>query len=364
LIDMIEEPGAAWEACEIELASRGAALPLYHRAVWARAGLRSGVHTTLLVVRDAIGGCRAAVAIESARSRSLPGHRLLSILRLGIGAGGLDESALDEVLGKIAEISRDDRSILRINTEVFALDQSSLVGTAAALARNGFVKIPASRMYERTLLLDLEPTEEELFARIHKNARQGVRNISRFPVKVGTAESTQLAERLQELSDETRARSGGSARMLDWKSLIQMSNEAPHLSRIATLERTDRSRPEAILAFAWACVHGDVAEYCESGSTRADDLKVSTSYALLWDLILWSRRSGARWFDLGGITGGATHSDDPLGGISDFKRRFSQHEVEVGQEWELHPHPARATAARVISRSADALRSSLKWMRR
>jgi lipid II:glycine glycyltransferase (peptidoglycan interpeptide bridge formation enzyme) len=142
-----------------------------------------------------------------------------------------------------------------------------------------------------------------------------------------------------------------------------MSQRAPELSRIAILERTDQTGPERVLAFAWGCMHGEVAEYSESGSTKSNDLKVSTSYALLWDLIRWARAGRARWFDLGGVTSGATHSDDPLGGISDFKRRFSKREVEVGQQWELYPHPARAKVATFLSRSADLLRSTTKWMR-
>jgi lipid II:glycine glycyltransferase (peptidoglycan interpeptide bridge formation enzyme) len=137
-----------------------------------------------------------------------------------------------------------------------------------------------------------------------------------------------------------------------------MSTEAPHLSRIAILERTDRDGPGAVLAFAWGCMQGRVAEYSESGSTRPADMKVSTSYALMWDLISWARRSGAHVFDLGGITEGDRDSDDPLGGISDFKRFFSQREVEVGQQWLFEPHPARAAAARVISSGAGLLRNA------
>jgi len=143
-----------------------------------------------------------------------------------------------------------------------------------------------------------------------------------------------------------------------------MSAAAPHLSRIAILRRTDVPEPEGVLAFVWGRKHGGVAEYGESGSTRADDLKVSTSYALLWDLMHWARGNGARWFDLGGITGGTTHSEDPLGGISDFKRRFSRHAIDVGEQWELEPHPARAAAARLLSRGADVLRLGTRWIRR
>lgn len=364
LIKVIDDPGAEWESCEAAIDTLGTPLPLYHRAIWARQRMLSGVKCSLVSLASANGVCRAAFAIESSASRALPRHRLLLVTRLGIGTGGLDESTLNEGLAYLAALAREERSVLRASVEIFSLDSESRRFIAEVLSRNGFVRVPPSRTYERTLVLDLGPSEEQLFAGLHKNARQGIRSVARFPVRVSTATSLSLAARLQELSDETRARTGGAPRRLDWDAIIEMSAQAPQLSRIAVLERTDRTGPDRILAFAWGCLHGDVGEYSESGSTRADDLKVSTSYALLWDLITWARKGGAHTFDLGGVTSGITHSGDPLGGISDFKRRFSQREIEVGEEWELVPRPRRAVVAGIVSRAAGVLRSTYAWVRK
>lgn len=365
MIELIESPAAAWESCEATLDALDTPLPLYHRAIWARQRMVSGVQCSLLSISSSGNdGCRAAFAIESSPSRALPGHRLLSVVRLGAGAGGLDASTLDAGLAHLSALARKDRSVLRASIEVFSLDPEARHLTAESLARNGFVQVPSSRTYERTLVLDLAPSEDQLFAGLHKTARRQIRSISRFPVVVSTATSTSLAERLQELDDETRARTGGSHRRLDWRSIIEMSAQNPQLSRIAILERTDRPGSARVLAFAWGCAHGDVCEYSESGSTRADDLKISTSYALFWDLIIWARKGGARSFDLGGVTSGVAHSEDPLGGISDFKRYFSQREVQVGEEWELVPRPRREMAARVVSRAAGVLRAARSRMLR
>jgi hypothetical protein len=363
-VELISQPGAAWEACETRLDARGTPLPLYHRAIWARAVAPGGVKNSLIAIRDGEGDCRAAFAIESSRSRALPGHRLLSILRLGIGAGGLDESTLEAGLTAVSSLVRRDGPVLRVTVDAFSLDAGARVLTAEALRRHGFLRVPTTRSYERTLLLDLTPAEEEVFAGLHKNARQGIRSVMKFPVRLTTAESPDNASRLEQLADDTRERTGGERRHLDWAAFIDMSRRAPNLSRIAILERTDRSGRASMLAFAWGCMHGDVAEYSEAGSTRTDDLKISTSYALLWDLIRWARRNGAKWFDLGGVTSGNTGSGDPLGGISDFKRRFSQHEVEVGEQWESYPHPRRAAVATAISSTAALVRSGIKRGRR
>jgi lipid II:glycine glycyltransferase (peptidoglycan interpeptide bridge formation enzyme) len=301
--------------------------------------------------------------VESSFSRALPGHRLLHLLRFGEGGGGLTESSLDEGLAFLALHARRDRLVLRVTVDSFAVDGNARQRTADALQNHGFARVPTTRSYPRTLLLDLSATEEALFAGLHKNARQGVRNIARFPVRLSTVDSVDIAARLQQLSDRARQRTGGEQRPLDWRSFIEMTRRAPDLSRISILERSDRSASDSLLAFAWACNHGEIVEYAESGSIRTDDMKISSSYALLWDLILWAKRSGAKWFDLGGVTSGNTTSDDPLGGISDFKRRFSQHEVEVGEQWEFSPHPGRAALAKAVSATAALVRSGLKRRR-
>lgn len=356
LIELIKEPGEDWEACERALDARRTPLPLFHRAIWARARKVSGARCLFISIRDADGICRAGFAVESRPSRALPGHRLLSVLRLGAGSSGLDAAALDAGIAAVSALARRDQSVLRVTVQTFTLDPESRARTSEALRRHGFLPVATTRTYERTLVVDLAPEEDALLAGFHYNARRRIRNVARYPVRVTTAVSVHLAPRLQELADETRLRTGGEPQQIDWSSLIRMSTEAPHLSRIAILERTDCDGPGAVLAFAWGCVQGRVAEYSESGSTRPDDMKVSTSYALMWDLISWARQSGAQVFDLGGVTGGNTNSGDPLGGISDFKRFFSQREVEVGQQWLLEPHPARAAAARLISGGAGLLR--------
>jgi hypothetical protein len=356
MVELIEDCGEAWEACERALDVRGTPLPLYHRAIWADTRKASGERYSFVAVRDADGLCRAGFALKSEPSRALPGHRLLSVVRLGIGSGGLDVTAMDAGIAVVSALAHRDRSVLRATVETFTLDPESRALTSEALERHGFVPVPVSRTYERTLVVDLVPEENALLAGFHYNVRRALRSVVKHPVRVTTATSEALAPRLQEIADETRRRTGAEPQQIDWRSLIRMSAAVPHLSRIAILERTDRGGPDAVLAFAWGCAHGRVAEYSEAGSTRPDDMKISTTHALMWDLMSWARQNGATMFDMGGVTAGNRNSDDPLGGISDFKRLFTRREVQVGQQWLLEPHPARAAAARVISRGAGILR--------
>lgn len=360
IAELIEGPGRRWEECERALDVAGTPLPLYHRSCWARARSNRGTRYSLLAMRLPSAGCHAAFAIERRPTRALKGHCILSLVRVGVGQGGLDDESLACGLAELVSYARRDRSVLRVTVDSFSVEPDWLLRTGDALRKSGFRQCEPERTYTSTLLLDLEPSEEELMAGLHKSARRNIRDAAKFPVVLETADSDAVAERLQQLDDETRQRTGGARRKMDWPSMIRMTAENPHLSRVSVLKRTDREGPEALLAYAWCCMQGDVAEYSESGSARVQDLKVSTSYLLLWDLICWARRNGARYFDLGGVTGGTLGTTDPLGGISDFKRRFSPFEFEVAQEWSFEPHPARAATARAVSRGANLLRKAAR----
>lgn len=350
--EIIDRPGRAWKDCEWALDSLFAPLPLVHRWSWAAAHERSGSLFSFVALRDENGSCRSGFAFESQPSRALPSHRLLLVERFGIGTGGLSELDVDAGLAALAARAGRDKRVLRVTVQAFAHDSNSLLKTADALRRNGFVQVPTKRTYERTLMIDLSPSENAIMDGFHATARRHIRSVSKHPVDVARAEAESLGERLQLLLDETIDRTHGERQNLSWSALIELAVKQPHLSRISILKRTDRAGPESIVAFARACMHGDVAEYAQSGSTRMTDLKAPMTYALMWDLILWAKKNGARWFDMGGVTGGNAASGDPLGGISDFKRYFSRLEMEVGQQWELYPHPRRAAVARLISRSA------------
>ena len=95
---------------------------------------------------------------------------------------------------------------------------------------------------------------------------------------------------------------------------------------------------------------GDHGVYADSASVRPDDIRLAVTYPILWDLITWAKRGGASWFDLGGITLGHATDGDPLGGISDFKRFFTEDLIDVGEEWRFPLHSLRARLAAFVDR--------------
>ena len=291
--------------------------------------------------------------LEVRRSRALPGHLLLLSERFGDSLPL--EVAVPTLQGFASLMGRDSR-ILRVDIEVFSPDAGRRSALGKALAGAGFGPAQLTRSYVETLTGELLlPTEEHL-ATLSVNTRRHVRAIHKRPVALRLIEDDVFAPRLDALMEETLERTGGAYESQDWRWRIALSKAAPEVSRLIGLFRTDAEGPESLLAFAWGCHHGEYAHYDAAGSTRRSDLKMSFSYAVMWDLMCWARNHGARWWDFGGITSGHGGSDDPVGGISDFKRHFSSNVQQVGERWVLEPNPMRLGLAQGLTAVANAFR--------
>jgi hypothetical protein len=345
----------AHRAAERELLAHAETHVLSHRVDWLER--RGGASALFCAARDLEGRCRAGFAIDVAPSRALPGHQLLRVERFTPPA---DAALLDAMLSAISAWAESHPRVLRVSLELHSLDPARRVDAEARLAAHGFRRAKESRSYEHTLVLDLAPDEAAIYQAFHSSARKNLKAAANKPVQVQPVVDPAWAPRLDVLLGESMSRTGGVAGRHDWEARIDFGRRLPGLSRIVGLFRTDATGPESLLSFAWACHHGSYAHYDASGATRSSGLKVPMAYPLLWDLIRWAKAGGARWFDFGGVTfGHLRDGEDRLGGISDFKRFFTDELVEVGAEWVLEPRPLRAH----VARAAGALAARLRGLR-
>jgi hypothetical protein len=334
--------GAERERGERELEANGIRLPMMYRAVAGAAFGGSGI--PLLVVRDPRSGPVAAMALVVRRKLPPTGLRTVYVPYFGQAiADGATDAAIDAL---IALVGRRPQ-VLRLSVALFEPDPTRAAGVRQALQQRGFHRALLQNAYERTLRLDLGADEAALLAGLHASARRNIREVAKRPVRVAPVTDARLAGRMDEMLAVALARTGGvhrpSAR--SWPAVMRLSAQHPELSRLVGVWRTDREGADALIGFAWGCRHGDHAVYSDSASTRQDDIRIAVTYPMLWDLITWARGTGAAWFDLGGVTTGDGAGDDPLAGISDFKRFFTTDLIEVGEEWQLAPLSLSARAA-------------------
>jgi hypothetical protein len=162
------------------------------------------------------------------------------------------------------------------------------------------------------------------------------------------------ADHIDALVRQTFARTGGRPPDLEWRHIIESSALKPSLSRISGMFDTRATGPQSLVSFAWGTARGSYATYEAGAAMRRKDLgSLSLGSAPLWDLVIWARQHSALWFDFGGVTAGrSATANDPVGGISSFKRSFCDNVVDVGEEWVLHPNPLRTSIVDLLKATA------------
>jgi hypothetical protein len=329
-------------AAERALDAAGVPLPLQARRAWGEAF--PDVPTALVALRAPDGAYAAALGVTMHPSRALPGHQVWHVDRVSDALSADHAAAL---LRAAAAEARRRMRVLRVDATVVARRADFRRDLARALAAAGYRETPPQRSYAYTLVLELGD-EDAMLAALSRQTRRNVRAVDRQPLAVRPIDDPALAPRMEALMRETLARTGGAHTPFDWAGAMRVSAALPGRSRLVGMFRTDADGPEALLAYSWGMHHGDHAVYDAGASTRDTDVRVAMAYPLLWDLVTWARRSGATWFDFGGVTRPEPGAADPLAGISEFKRSFTREVAEVGAEFVCDVTPVRGAVLRAL----------------
>jgi hypothetical protein len=292
--------------------------------------------------------CVGGFAVQLRGAPVPGGHQLMRAEQFG---SSMPLAAAGPLLDFFRGWMESQKKVLRVSIDLFSFDAAHRKMLAEALAQRRFRRARHINGYAETLVLDLAPTESDLFAGLHHSARRKIRQLDKHPIELRTIDDPVYSERMNALLLETFARTGGNIQERNWEERIRLSEAHPDVSRIVGLFRTDLSGPQSLLAYAWGCRSGESVFYSEAASTReTGEQKIALAYGVMWDLIRWARQSGAQLFDFGGVTRGSHGADDSLGGISDFKRYFSQQIREVREEWILDDHTMRARIVGALHR--------------
>lgn len=289
-----------------------------------------------------------AAVLEDLPVPLVPGHRVLRGWRIRPPE---DPSTMAEFGRLLVSAARLDPRILQIKVQLFDPDEGRRARGGHVLGELGLRRVDQPDLYTETLVIDLQRDPEEILGGFSRSARRNIRETERKGLAVRPITDPSLASRLDALYRETFARTGAPSQAVDWGEVITLSRAFPELARLVGAFSAEPENPESLLAFAWGRSHGDHADYSHGGSTRVPGVRVPLAYPLIWDLVRWAHGLGVPWFDLGGVTrGSAEEEGDPLGGISDFKRFFSDRVVTIAEEWVYEPPTVRSRLARKVRR--------------
>ncbi len=343
LLRILDGPPEQWLEIEAQMDADAHPLVLQHRPSFLVA---TGVRRAwLILLGKPDGRAKGAVAVSLGYSRALPGFLIADATRFG---STLPPHGYRLVLQALAQAAFDSPRVLRVHLDVVTPEADARLAVRREAERVGFRLNRRMRSYARTPMVDLSPDEDTLLQSFERMVRRNVKKSVALGHVVRPVEDPGLAPRLAALLRETMGRTAGPPITQDWRALIEYSRAWPSRSRIAGLFLNGAEVAASLVAFRWCGNHGDHVEDLVAASTRLDP-PVPLMHSVMWDMLRWSKRCGARWFDFGGIPEPDVPPSHPLMAVAAFKRLFTKKEITIREELTLVSRPLANRIAEAVS---------------
>lgn len=237
---------------------------------------------------------------------------------LPAGPAGENMSAVLEVSTAVAAFARSRGAfLLKIEPRVG-------IDALAELRSAGYRETVRIIPNPSTILVDVSGTEDEVFARLGKKARNAVNRARRDGIVVtrvaATDEHCAVLYRLLEETAEGRFVLRSERYYREFWQTFERAGDG----QIFLAHRDSGEADPELVAGAFAMALGDKTTYKDGASVRAKTA-YGASHALQWEVIRWAVERGAETHDLCGAPP-ADRVDDkthPLHGVGQFKRSFA-----------------------------------------
>lgn len=191
--------------------------------------------------------------------------------------------------------------------------------------------------YEREIVVDLTPTEDELLKSFRANARQSIRKATKAGVEVRFIERAErrevFARDLFPILAETADRAEFAA--FESEYYERLLDHLPDLTRLAVAYHNGT-------AVSWLITteYRGRAVYYFAGSSHAAR-GVFAPYILLWETFRVLKEAGNRSC---GLTGIVSESFPQLANVTTFKRNWSKNEVDLPVTYDIPLKPKKYAA--------------------
>jgi lipid II:glycine glycyltransferase (peptidoglycan interpeptide bridge formation enzyme) len=217
----------------------------------------------------------------------------------------------------------------------------------------GLVKAPRDVQINRaTIIVDLRPDEDALFASFKSKMRYNIRLAARRGIVVRHVPVDDLSvEAMYRLMAQTQARAGFTLRRRDYfEGYWRLQNASGQGDLLFAF------LGDEVLAGVFVTRFGRRAWYKDGGSSRRHQ-ELMAPHLLQWETMRWLRRLGIESYDLVAVPRPSElHEGHPLYGLHRFKSGFSESVVEFVGTWDL---PLRARSYALWNRIGE--RAAHQW---
>ncbi|MBN1325626.1 peptidoglycan bridge formation glycyltransferase FemA/FemB family protein [Candidatus Falkowbacteria bacterium] len=181
----------------------------------------------------------------------------------------------------------------------------------------GFKKVKNTQP-NKTLLLDLTKSEEQLLDEMHQKWRYNIRLAAKKGVTLQICREEEFLKFYDLLVDTFRRKEKKLFNCTYYNKLYQ-----DHLAKIYFAQYESK-----ILCANMIVFFGDTATYLYGGSAP-DDKNLMAPHFLQWELIKIAKNKGYKYYDFWGI------DEAKWPGVTRFKKGFGGFEIEYAGSWDL-----------------------------
>jgi hypothetical protein len=280
----------------------------------------------VLQIRGRDGKPASQLCVHIGRPKLMPWFAMATVRNLHPAINAEEE---EFGLKMLQELAPEMPGVMTLRLQPKIYDSSELLSFQARAIRAQFLAADEPLGVTRTLLLDLGPDSDELLARLPSRTRQKIRHHSRAKVTICALEDPKYIKSCREAADVARIRTGAGPSSDDFETSFALAKSHPDRCKVIGL--FFNHRPTELLAYAIGFNNGKRVEFYSAGAVHDPELRsIPFNSFLVWELINWARHQGCTEMDMGGITDGGPN--DPLQGVSKFKRGMTENEVETGRE--------------------------------
>jgi len=196
-------------------------------------------------------------------------------------------------------------------------------------------KAVRSEFATANFLLDLTPSEEDLFKNLHSKHRYNARYAKKNGVEVELAETKQDFEDFYDLLKQTAQRQNYFVRPKKYYELIWDILNPKDMCHILTAKFEGED-----LASWMLFIYQDILYYPYGGSSTKHR-NLFASNALGWESIRFGKQKGCKLFDMWGAADDPTDRSDPYYGFTRFKEKFNGEHVVYIDSYDLPIQPLK-----------------------
>lgn len=249
-----------------------------------------------------------AAALVLKRKIPIPGYSILYVPK-GPCFDPTDSESVEFVLESLKSFTRTHRALfIKLDPDVLLNDNS----TVSALTTAGFQPSKDQIQFRNTMIVDLQPSVEELRSNLSKTARYNTNMAQRKGVEIieGTANDLPL---FYDIYRETSERDHFLIRPYEyyehiWRSFLDKNMAKIHF---ASYEGTTLSGSILLLL-------GNRAWYMY-GASRSIHRELRPNHLLQWEAMLWAKNNGFVYYDMWGLPN-KLEPGQPMWGVVEFKK--------------------------------------------